>query len=709
MKIMSEQARKTFAYLASLTVVLSSVGMLFQAVLQSSSPAKAAGEDLIIMWDGSGSAPTGWTYISDSGGDLYQKMPRGASSYGGTAGSDTHTPTMSYVSEGAGATVNIDPVGTAFADGNHSHNSFSASSVTSATSLPSYSSLRFIKYNTGIPTQIPSGGIVMFDATVPTGFTRYSAQDGLFLRGDATAGSTGGASTNNHSVTYTLTAEGGAARGAIGITATRAGLSGHTHNGAGTSDSITHNPINVQVILGKANSDINLPSGAIGMFDASVSAPWTLLSGSGGVFENRYIQANSTYSTALGSATHTHANQAITSGAPGNAAAVITTPVFAASTNTHTHSVTVSYGASDNAPVYRDVIIAKYEPVYAPATRNWRWFDAENVANPNTTNGGNITTGDAMASEDTMPSNTRIAYASNAKKLRIVVGDDGGLGATDVKFWLQYSVAPTFIPAFDLADQGGTGDPFRYYNGANVSDDDAISTTRLTGSPTAGRHNEDKTTGGGAGGGSTFDPAASTNYEHEFTIQNYSADAAKQYYFRLRYCATSTASCTAATVALGSGAATPSLTTASAYDLEVAQAPGDVALGNYGLGGSGNHTYNFTASQEISFWDKRGTGVAYDVTVGSVTMTCCSDTIPGTDITWTSTTGVLNSAFASDKTSFTGNTGQTLNTTRNAYTSASSSDESRRGGFNFLPTLNFVNLESATAGLYTGTLTITII
>jgi len=47
---------------------------------------------------------------------------------------------------------------------------------------------------------IPSGMIAIFDTSCPTGWTRVSAFDGLFLRGSDTYGGTGGAETHTHSI-----------------------------------------------------------------------------------------------------------------------------------------------------------------------------------------------------------------------------------------------------------------------------------------------------------------------------------------------------------------------------------------------------------------------------------------------------------------------------------------------------------------------------
>ncbi|MBU2464673.1 MAG: hypothetical protein KJ844_11380, partial [Candidatus Edwardsbacteria bacterium] len=383
-----------------------------------------------------------------------------------------------------------------------------------------------------------------------------------------------------------------------------------------------------------------------------------------------------------------------------------------ASTTTHTHASTVVRPQQNvnHTPEYTDLVLAQYTTPYTPDSRQWRWYDAEDVADPNNTNGGDTTTGDAMENENTpATSNARINHKGNAIKLRIAVGETGGTGGTDVKYKLQYDTTSLFTSPIDVDVQGGTSALWRYYNGDNVADDATISTIRLSGSPSAGRHNEDANVG--IGEGSTFDPAASTTYEHEFTIQNYNTPVYTNYYFRLQYTENSTGLPNWQTVALNGSYNYPLLRSAVAYDLEVSQAPANVQLGSYTWGGSGTLTYPFVASEEIVFWDKRGTGVAYDATVSSMSMSSVGDTIPGSDITWTSTAGVLYGSFASSTTGFTGNTGQTLDTNRDAYQAGTTTlpEQDRRGGFYFLPTMSFGNLNSRDTGDYSGTLTITVI
>jgi len=614
----------------------------------------------------------------------------------------------------------ISASGTTVAGTTHTHSwDVTTSSVST---LPSYRELQLIQYDSGTPTTIPQNAIALFDAAVPTGWTRYSAQDDTFVRDGPDGESTGG-SNSSHTHTVDVITDAVPTGGSVGGGSTIAtgSSSSHGHTGSDTSSTGNRVPIHVEIIMGKGDADGTIPGNMIALFTGTPSSAWTVSSGSSQTFYQRYLEAKSTYTAdgAGGASSHSHTVSDITTGgasASANFDVPSPPPGVNVALDDHTHTVPVTIADTDNLPTYVDVIVAKLKP-YEPDSKNWRWFDAENVADPNTTNGGETTTGDALSDEDndstsTPPSNTRIIYLGNAIKLRIVVGEDNGVGATDVKYKLQFDTTTDFASATDVDAQGGSTARWRYYDGGNVADDDVIANVRLTNnSPTAGRHNEDSGTGVGAG--STFDPAASTNYEHGFTIQSnpsLAPTANTTYYFRLQYMEYSTvAGGSWVTITKDSSNSYPALTTAAAYDLEFATAPANVNLGTYTKGGGGTLSYTFVGGEEMVFWDKRGTVTTYNATVSSMSMPKSGggDSIPGTDITWTSTTTVLNGSFTSDKTGMDGQTGATLDADRNAYVASPGTEG--KGGFYFLPTIYLADLESRSTGTYSGTLTITVI
>jgi hypothetical protein len=100
----------------------------------------------------------------------------------------------------------------------------------------------------------------------------------------------------------------------------------------------------------------------IAMFNASPSGDWSVLSGSGGDFDGRFIVGSSSYGTTGGADTHAHSDLALTStGSTATGNASTTSPTAQAASNGHTHSITVSFGApsTTSLPPYRDVIFAK--------------------------------------------------------------------------------------------------------------------------------------------------------------------------------------------------------------------------------------------------------------------------------------------------------------------------------------------------------------
>ena len=319
----------------------------------------AGGANMTLFWDG-GAAPSGWTIVSNVGGPFYQALPRGAATYGGTGGTATHSHTVSLVSDaGPSATTAVRGGGNNRSSATHTH-ALASSSTDAVSNLPSYRNLQVIKYNSGVPAMIPAGAIAIFDAAAPTGWTQYSAQNGFYVRGEATAGATGGANTETHSVNISLSASAGYQGVATQPQGAVVANTDHTHSGNGTTVSTDKQPPYITVILAKANSDTAIPGGMIAMFDASPTGNWNVISGVGGAFDSRFIVGSSSYGTTGGSDNHTPANLLITTGGPTTTAGTrITSANAYAASNTHTHGITVSFGSSSDIPPYIDVIFAK--------------------------------------------------------------------------------------------------------------------------------------------------------------------------------------------------------------------------------------------------------------------------------------------------------------------------------------------------------------
>lgn len=189
-----------------------------------------------------------------------------------------------------------------------------------------------------------------------------------------------------------------------------------------------------------------------------------------------------------------------------------------------------------------------YFDSYTPKQQNWRWYDDETNETPTV----------PLAGENVAPSNIS---TSNILKLRVTVAETADIGATNVKYRLQYSTASDFSSAVYVAEQANCqiNSGWCYADGAGVdnalistsviSDDGPCAASVGTG---CGTHNEFGTTT------STFTHQKSTVSEFEFTIKESGSTGNTVYFFRLIN-ATNGAS-----VPLNTGKSYPSLSSAAA-------------------------------------------------------------------------------------------------------------------------------------------------
>ncbi|MBP9686396.1 MAG: GBS Bsp-like repeat-containing protein, partial [Candidatus Doudnabacteria bacterium] len=133
---------------------------------------------VVLMWDDAyGSIPSGWTCISCAPADpFYGQMPRLTDAYGGTGGADTHTHALTFVSQttGSSRTVGESGSGGFRPQSNHQH-TWNPVTTDAAWNLPPYKHLKFISRTN--PPEIPANAIALFDAGVPSGWTRYTSMD----------------------------------------------------------------------------------------------------------------------------------------------------------------------------------------------------------------------------------------------------------------------------------------------------------------------------------------------------------------------------------------------------------------------------------------------------------------------------------------------------------------------------------------------------
>ena len=349
-------------YLLGPLKLISNEEIVFQEIRQWQIAVDGAGQ-FILLWDG-GTAPTGWTIISDGGGeDFYDVFPRGAASYGvGTTGAATHTHVITYQSE---TTSSVDD---GFDDGSgdtvsttaHVHGSTGSPNVVAASNNPSYRSLKFIRSNAASPSTIPNGVIGIFDTTsLPTNWGSYSSQDTYFLRGGASVG-TDGQNTHTHSTSATLNASANTVT--IKSSSTSAGPNTtHTHSCSGASDEKDQQPPYLEVVFAKTTQDTSVPSGLIAMFDATVPSGWESVSDASDAFDGNFIKGDSSTPGGTGGAVQhvQHGNLAMNCSATSDTSLKDISPAQAGALANHTHTATVSYTQDNNLPVYRDTIFGK--------------------------------------------------------------------------------------------------------------------------------------------------------------------------------------------------------------------------------------------------------------------------------------------------------------------------------------------------------------
>lgn len=311
---------------------------------------------MMLLYDGV-TIPVGWSCVScASGEDFYQRYFRGNTSYGATGGAETHSHTASSsIIATVGNSIEDQP-GSGVATGAHTH-TFTPS-ISSSSNLPPYRQLKVIRADNSGVVYAPAGSIAFFDAAVPTGWTRYSVQDGNYVRGGDTVGTTGGSLTHNHTISgITSTSVGSTSARTTGSTQSSA-TDNHTHTVSGSTVAQNHEPPYRETILGQTASTVAVPLNIITMWDGPQPVIWTHMSSSGQPFHQNFVKPATTYGANGGGASHAPADVNITTSGPDSIATHRTGTVNASGAHTHDASLT-AFSSSSNLPPYIDVIFAK--------------------------------------------------------------------------------------------------------------------------------------------------------------------------------------------------------------------------------------------------------------------------------------------------------------------------------------------------------------
>ncbi|MCK9597521.1 MAG: hypothetical protein M0R06_00695 [Sphaerochaeta sp.] len=290
------------------------------------------------------STPDGYESESAAGEYFNNAFPVGTKA-GIVANDDESAPEISLKSSpAAGAKLSIGhPIlGLVYNDHEHTIGTIEADA---ADGTPPYHELKVIRSNK-IKAFVPKDAIIIFDAALPSGFTRYTAADGKYIRGGGTVGATGGATQRKFYV-HGTTGSGGSSRNKFTCPAEPNGYdvigpdtSPHSHTFGADSDYIDNDPPFIEVVLGKADDDISyIPAGAIMMFDEQPPATdWETLD-----WEGKLLIGAATYGSTGGNETETVSD-------------------LTAYTN-HTGCVDQAYGGAYYWGCHRHLLTIEFEPV----------------------------------------------------------------------------------------------------------------------------------------------------------------------------------------------------------------------------------------------------------------------------------------------------------------------------------------------------------
>jgi hypothetical protein len=217
-----------------------------------------------------------------------------------------------------------------------------------------------------IVTDDGNGHLIVFwdGATVPSGWSCVSCDASedfyqRFFRGNDSYGATGGADTHTHTSTSSSIAN------TTGLTIEEVALEtavssgGHTHPSfTPTIGSASNIPQYRQLKIIRADSSgvpVNLPAGAIAMFDNTVPAGWTRYA----VQDGNYIRGENTVAATGGSNTHTHNITGTIGAGTGVGSARSNGGTVPSANDGHTHNVNANSNSSNSEPPFIHTILGK--------------------------------------------------------------------------------------------------------------------------------------------------------------------------------------------------------------------------------------------------------------------------------------------------------------------------------------------------------------
>lgn len=439
----------------------------------------------MLIFAATSTTPTGWTCVSCAAtSTFYQRLVVGSSTYGGTGGASTHTHTASGAVN-TSATANAENNAGAFVSQvTHSH--IYTPTIGSTSNLPAYRDLKVLQSNSaGEPATIPAGAVLMFDTTLPAGWSSVSSLVGRYVRGENGITATGSANTHTHAISGSTDAASGATVNSRtgGAQVTSAALT-HTHTVSTSTGAVSQEPPYIEVIFASTTVATATPTGALTMWTDTQPAGWLSQSADAtDPFNNKFPKGSASYGNTSGGETHTHSDMSgITSSAvvgTDNARSGAT-----GSSNTHTHQIDMTgFTTSNHMPPYVGAIIArKYGLIPIYTEKAYRWYVNEDAITP--TDPWPVGAEDVVENEPIGSDSVTVKY-NDQIRLRVGIQVENSTSTADT-FKLQYAstTAAGLCSALgNWADVGSatSSTVWKGYDNGSVADGATLSSSTLTG------------------------------------------------------------------------------------------------------------------------------------------------------------------------------------------------------------------------------------
>lgn len=445
---------------------------------------------MIVYWASNGATPAGWTCLSCGSGTFYQKFVRGGATYNSTGGASTHTHNATGTVNSSATANSENRVGVTVANSAHSHTY--TPTISASTSLPAYRNIKVIQYNSaGEPPTVPIASVLMFDTTLPVGWTRYSALDTRYPRGENALANAGNSSHKNTITGSTAAASGSTVDGRVGGTQVTASANTHTHTVSSSTKNVNHEPPFISVIFATTTTAVIAPTSSIAMWTDTPPAQWQNQSAQvGDPFFDNFVKGSATYGTTGGALTHTHTNELnITSSAAVGTQNARTGATGAAGTHTHSIDVTNITSASNLPPYITAIFGRKYGAVALYTQSKYRFYVNTNASTP--TDAWPVG-GDAVLENEVLDDTHQPVKNGEIIRVRMQVGVSNSTSTSQV-FKLQFAsttAACSSISTWTDVGNATSSAVWRGYNNAGVADGVTLASTTLSGTDSAESYEE---------------------------------------------------------------------------------------------------------------------------------------------------------------------------------------------------------------------------